>query len=141
MYIPVVNFHEALKCLNPRRLVVKSSFRDVTRVSASFRLALYHKGANVKKRTALVSALRRALWENQDNLGSAVTSSESYKSIQDGASSHLHNPCGVIILTSEFLFIYGRKLKNNLHCVEPERFVVATLWLPYKAAECLRFWV
>lgn len=118
MYIPVVNFHEGLKCLNPHRLVVKSSFRDVILVSGRFRLALYHKGANVKKRTALVSALHRALWESKDNLGSAMTSSENYKSVQDGASSHSHNPCGVIILVSEFLFIYGRKLKNILYgCV------------------------
>lgn len=99
---------------------------------------MYHKGANVKKRTALVSALRRALWENRDNLGSAVTFNESYKSIRDGANGHLHNPCGVIMLASEFLFIYGRKLKNVLRRVEPERFVTAVLWLPYKAAEFSR---
>lgn len=110
-------------------------------MSGRFGLALYHKGTNVKKRTALVSALRRALWENKDNLGSAMTSNESYKSIQDGACSHLHNPCGVIILASEFLFIYGRKLKNISHCIEPERFVMAMLWLPYKAADFLIFWV
>lgn len=36
MYILIVNFHEGLKCLNPCRLAIKSSSRDVIQVSYAY---------------------------------------------------------------------------------------------------------